>query len=154
MTAFPAAVIEVLEDELPNHFPDYEILTRPLAQTDPALSVGVFATDWRPEPGSEEIGGLQPTINNYLIRLQAMTKNTDRQEGRANASTAGSLLRTMLYRDPTLRVRLTQLQYEAMGGVERLQRYGVQTQRFLNNELRGTFVHFVSTDFWVQTSIT
>lgn len=154
MSAFPAAIIEVLEEDLPASFPSYEILTRPLTQTDPAYSIGVFATDWRPEAGSDEIGGIQPTINNYLIRLQVMTKNTDRQDGRANASAAGSLLRTMLYRDPTLRVRLTQLQYEAMGGTERVEQFGVQTQRFLNNELRGTFIHFVSTDFWVQTSIT
>lgn len=130
----------------------WEIAKRPLRPMDPNLTIGIFAVDWVPRDDSREIGmPFGPTLNTYLLRFQTLVKHSHEEEGRVLFSTAAKKLRTMLARDPDLRVRLAALSEVELAAKETVRRFGVRNQRFLNNELRGAFVYMATTDFFVET---
>jgi hypothetical protein len=131
--------------------PPTEILKRPLRHTDPALSLGIYAYNWVPNPESAQIGQNEPALATYLYRIQLMVKHATETEARALFTSHGKIVRAILYRDTALRVRLAALQEDLLGSRERFMRFGVRNQSFLNNELRGAFVYLATTDLWVET---
>lgn len=152
---FPENIIDVLFDRFEATMPDHHVARRPLRYTDPARSVGVFVVNWQPdEEDSSLIGQAEPALSRYFIRIQNMIQAAGEEEGRALYAADAKIVRAMLYRDPTLRVRLTELTETVFGTIERLQRFGVRTQSFLNNELQGQFVYLATTDLWIETEIT
>ena len=149
---FPSNIVLLLDDVVRAAMPDYEVAKRPLRLMDPAKSIGIFLVDWQPVVGTEEMGNsFGPTLNTYLLRLQVLVKHGDEAEGRVMFTTAAKKLRTMLARDPDLRVRLAALSEVELAAKETVRRFGVRNQRFLNNELRGAFVYMATTDFFVET---
>lgn len=154
MAGFPENIIDVLEARFKATMGDHAIIRRPLRHADPARSVGMFVVNWVPDQNEAQIGQVEPVLANYFVRIQNMIKAGDEIEGRNLYGVDAKTVRAMLYRDPTLRVEFTGLTEEVLGTVERLQKYGIQTQSFMNNELQGQFVYLATTDLWIQTEIT
>ena len=150
LTVFPTNIIDAVQTAISGTMTDYLTIDRPVRYTDPHQTASVYATDWN--PGTEmEIGGIEPTINRYLVTIQLFLKIADERQGRRQIALDSKILRTVLYRDPTLGVAFATMSETLLGSVERFQRRGVQSQRFLNNEMRGAFVFLSTSVLWVET---
>jgi hypothetical protein len=135
---------------------DLEVFKRPLRDSDPVQSIGVFGSQWLPEEESHEMRGLpagvrEPTLASYLIGIQAFVKDADEERGAATHGTLSKLIRTMLYRDDDLRVGLRSLSVTSSDSIERTGRFGIRTQRYLSNELSGSWLYLSTIEFWLET---
>jgi len=128
-----------------------QVINRPLRPTDPNGAIGIYAVDWNPQ--EYQIGQYDPAVTRYLIAVQSFVKHGDDQQGVALHARMAKRVRVMLYRDDELRVRLGSLSVSEGGVTERLQRWGVQTQRYLSNEVQGSFMYLAVTELWVETEI-
>jgi len=156
---FPANAVQTIADRIKSTVAVSDldptgkaVFVRPLRPTDPAVSVGVFALDWRPD--QYEIMGKpngDPTLATYLLAIQCLVKHTDEQEGLTLHTETAKAVRSMLYRDATLRVALTSLTESSLGATERALKWGVGQQRYANNELNGTFLFLTTTELSLQT---
>lgn len=152
MASFPNNVVSILMDRLKANMPDWEVLGRPIRIADPNHSLGVYALDWQPQEQTMQIGGgNEPVLSRYNLRVQNLIKNTDEAEGRADFTVAAKSVRAIVARDSVLRDSFPQLQETLLGVRERLMRYGIRGQSFLNNDIRGTFTFLATTDLWVET---
>jgi hypothetical protein len=109
-----------------------------------------------PDDDSFEMRGLpsgihEPSLSSYLIGIQAFVKDGDEERGAAVHGTLSKLVRTMLVNDATLRVGLRSLSVTTSGITERTQRFGVRTQRYLSNELSGSWLYLSTIEFWLET---
>lgn len=153
-------VVSVLETRFTELLNDatqeYSVLTRTLRPTDPNQAIGIFASDWAPFEDSMEMGGpgvpAEPTISRYNFRIQNMVKAANEVEGRQMFARDAKIIRAILYRDQALAVRLRDINEVTLDSSERVMRYGVQRQRFLNNEIRGSFLYLATTELWVDTA--
>lgn len=150
---FPLNVIDVLKEVLVTKLPpdEYTILRRPLRPADPNNSIGLFPNDWAPIPGSREMGFLGDTLGTYGVRIHLLVKAANEEDGRAQYAIRAKKLRTILAHDADLHVRLGELTEVDDSTRERLTRYGIRNQRFLNNELSGQFLFLATTEFWIET---
>lgn len=157
-TSFPDSIGDELASALDNGFDgDYTIVRRPIRSGDPAQTIGIFAFDWTPTPGSAEMNSAhlkEPTLQTYTIRIQLLRKDADEVSGRASAALDTKILRTVLYRDSDLQVSLGQLTEDLLGSRERMQRWGLRNQRFFNNQVGAQFLFLTQTDFWAETEST
>ena len=149
---FPTNIVAVLRDYLLTLSSVDQVFARPLRPEDPHRSVGIVAGMWTPE--DYNIGQHDPATAQYTLAIQALTKNTDEQEGIAHHTVLGKNIRHMLYRDPAFRVALSGLTEAVLGTIERVQRWGVRTQRFRSNEISGAWLYLTTTEFWVETEQT
>jgi len=148
---FPENVVEELSYNLAE-IPEVEVvLRRPLRPTDPNGALGVFALSWNPE--EYQIGQFDPATTRYMLNIQSFVKHGNDEEGVVLHSRLAKRVRVMLYRDQQLRVGLGTLSVTEGGVTERFQRWGVVTQRYLNNEMEGTFLYLAVTEMWVETEI-
>lgn len=153
-TAFPGNVVEKVRPRLEALDSDLFVASRPLQPTDPVQSVGVTAAQWYPMEGSQELGRNfpgEPTIQRYDFVIQALIKHTDQSAGTAVISALSTMIRRMLYRDASLAVALSSLSSSSLGAIERTQRWGVGSQRYLTNEISGSWVFVSTSEFWVET---
>lgn len=125
------------------------VLARPLRPTDPDVSIGVYLVDWTPR--DYQIGQNDPVVGLYEFRVDLLVKHIEEMQGRTLSAKYAKMIRTMLYGDGDLRVALSQTTEEFNGLVERVQKCGVRVQRFLNNEIKGTFLYLASSEFYVET---
>src|SRR5687768_5685858 len=132
---FPTNVIRVVRDFVLEMSSVEIFFARPLRPEDPHASVGMTAGLWT--PGEELIGQHDPNTSQYNFAIQALSKHTDEQEGIAHHTVHGKQIRHMLYRDSAFRVALSSLTETVLGTTERVQRWGVRTQRFRSNEIAG-----------------
>lgn len=148
---FPENIVEELSITLDTLAEVDKVVHRPLRPTDPNGSIGIYAVDWNPQ--EYQIGQYDPAVTRYLVAIQSFVKHGDDQEGVALHARMAKKVRVMLYRDDELRVRLGTLSVTEDGMTERLQRWGVQTQRYLSNEVQGSFMYLAVTEMWVETEI-
>lgn len=148
---FPENIIEELAISLDLLDGIDKVVKRPVRPTDANGTAGVYAVDWSPE--DYQIGQYDPAVTRYLIAIQTFVKHGDDEEGVLLHGRLGKRVRVMLYRDDELRVRLGSLNTQELGVTERTQRWGVRTQRYLSNELQGTFLYLAVTELWVDTEI-
>lgn len=154
-TGFPGNVLGEIELSLQDYMPMFQVIRRPVRQTDPERTIGLFLVDWTPRMDSVLIGPQwEPELATYEYRLQLLIKHTDEIEGRRMFGAASKSLKAILYRDPDLVVRLTTLNETVLDVRETVKRFGVRRQRFLNNEIRGSFLYLAATDLWVETEST
>ena len=148
---YPEVVVDAIYDEVQLLDEAITALRRPLRPTDPNYSVGIFGTDW--QPVEHEIGGPpDPSLSRYEVSIQSLVKHAVEEEGQALHTNIAHRLRTMLYRNNDLRVRLGQMRIEFAGGVsEGVTRTGISNQRFRSNEIQGQFVYVSLTNFWFET---
>lgn len=154
---FPNNAVLVIAEHLKTLDADLFVTKRPLRKTDPNQSVGVYATYWSPNEDSYESRGIpsahEPTLNNYIIGIEAYIKDGDEERGLSAHSVLSSSIRAMLYRDPELLVALRSLIAVTAQSKERLQRFGIRTQRYSSNELQGSFLYLSVLEIWLETEI-
>jgi hypothetical protein len=155
---FPNNVIELLHFRIPS-FVDgaspvdtrVQAFKRPLRQTDPQQCVGVFPAMKRPDPRSFEIGFKAPTLNRYSVIMQSMVKSTNEAEAISIHSILANRLTRMFHHDLVLDAGLTALVINVDNIRERLQRRGIELQRYLDNQVEGTFVRTSWVECWFET---
>lgn len=136
---------------------DLVVLNRPPRDSDGNQVVGVFPMTWVPDESSHEMLGQnqlaagEPTLQRYVIAVQAFVRDTDEQRGIRVHSVLAKLVRTILYRDAALAVGLNTLSVEMFGSRERIQKRGIQVQRFLANEVDQVFMFLSSCEYFVDT---
>jgi hypothetical protein len=158
--AFPNNVVDGLATRMGLIDADIFVTRRPLRDSDPLQSIGVFAALWTPNPDSVEMRGFadpgpgEPTLSRYVVTIQAFIKDADQERGMATHSVLSSTIRAILYRDIPLRTLLASLSVDTLGVTERIRRWGVTAQRFLNNELTSEWLYLSSIEMWVETETT
>lgn len=152
-----AARADLLDDEpAPNRL---VVLKRPLRNSDPVQSIGVFGTQWTFDPESFEWHGgpggpSEPTIQRYTLGIQAFVKDMDEERGLYTHSVLTKMIRSMLYHDDPLRVALSALSVLMDGSTESTKRWGISQTRYLSNEISGEWLYLSTTDFWLETENT
>lgn len=155
-TVFPNNVVSASKTRVQTFDADLFVTSRPLRDSDPPQSVGVFASLWNPEEDSLEMKGLpvgrqEPTLQRYRVTIQALTKNMDEETGIFEHATLSKMVRGMLYRDEALRVQLATLVWTDGLTTERAKRWGVVNQRFISNEIGGVWLYLSILEFWLET---
>lgn len=153
---FPELAVELIRDRVLMIDPDptqpITVVRRPLRTSDPVQCIGVFGATWTPDVTSHEMRGHnEPTLGVYTIAVQVKVEDMDEERGLKLHSTMSKHVRAMLYRDAVLRVGLAALSVTMSGSTERAKRWGVRTQRYLSNELEGSFLHLSTLEFWLET---
>lgn len=153
---FPNNVVSLMKARAKLLDKDIEVFGRPLRSSDPNQCIGILAAQWLPDEESYEmLGGPQgrhePTLQSYLITVQALVRDTDEERGLATHAVLSKMIRSMLYRDEPLRVALLSLNVQMNGSTERLQRFGVRQQRFFSNEISGSWLYLSNLEFWIET---
>lgn len=163
-SVFPSNVIYCLTQVLPGIDERLTVLGRPLRSTDPNFSIGIFATLWQPDEQSYEMGSAllgqpqptapaEPTLSSYTLGIQCLVKDGDEQRGLNINSILAKRIRSVLYRNEPLRVALGSLSVTDGDSVERMRRWGMRNQRYMNNDIEGTFVYISTLDYWIETEM-
>lgn len=160
IVCFPNNVISMLKAALQTIDPPTEpggddglrIEERPVRNTDYSETLGLFAGAWTPNQDTMEIGGHEPTVQRYTVIIESLVHDMDQERGIATHSLLSALVRHTLYRNPGVRVGLPLLTVPLGGHIEKLQRWGIGQQRFMNNDASGNFVFLSATDFWFETT--
>lgn len=151
---FPQNVVSLLVTRFDLMDADLFVIARPLNATDPNQSVGVTAAQWVPNEESIEMRGMgrnEPTLNKYLITVQAFIKDMDEERGLNVHSVLSRRVRSILYNDQPLRDALQSLSATLDGTVEAPRRWGVRQQRFFSNELDAIWLYLSNLEFWLET---
>lgn len=156
---FPNNVIALLAVRIPGYCDpspapgtaQLQVFKRPLRTTDPGQCVGVFPAMKRPDNTSIEMASLEPTLKRYSVILQTYVQDTNEEDCIAIHSTLSNRLWRMFYRDSPLAAGLTALAVSADNSIERLQRRGIELQRYLDNEIQGTFMRTSWIECWFET---
>lgn len=153
---FPQNVVTLVAENMKRIDEDLEVFRRPLRESDPTQSIGVFGAQWAPDEDSYEMRGgpagrHEPTIQQYTLGVQAFIIDMDEDRGLAVHSVLAKLVRTMLLSDPDLHVGLAGLVTTIGGTTERAARWGVRPQRLISNELSGSWIYLSTLEFWLDT---
>lgn len=153
---FPNNIVQKLKARAQALDANLYVAGRPLRNSDPTQSIGITSSMWTPDLESLEMMGLpvgnqQPTLSRYITNIQAFVKNMDEEVGISEHATLSNMLRTMLYSDSTLRVQLGSLVWTNGVKSERAQRWGILSQRFVSNEVRGEWLYLSNLEFWLET---
>ena len=158
-TAFPNCAIVALRDELKKIDPDVPVFTRSIRVGDPLQSLAIVPANWTPDANTWEVGGLTPTatptMGEYLLIIQCFNQDMDEERGLFTASAMSQLVRNTISRSVDVRVALSMLKHVTDTGLvlERFQRASVRGQRFLTNEVDGSFLHLSSLEVMIETEI-
>lgn len=142
-----ASSVQLLDDTL-------SVFMRPLRNTDPEFTVGVFGARWEPDDSSYEMRGQAnrgPSLSRYMIVIQAMVKDMEEVRGLRRSSNLGAAIRVMLLRDPALGVAFQSLRATPGGTTESSRRWGVRAHDFISNELSGTWTYLSTLEFMIET---
>lgn len=154
-TVFPNNIIQMIVTRIPVSVDaELTIIKRALRPTDPNQSVGVYPNVWGPEPESFEISPSMkniPTMQDYRVFVQSFVKHSDEEEAINTHGVLAQRIRAMLYGDGLLQLAFADLVYTSNGKTERAMRWGPQAQRFMSNEVQGSFLQSSITEFWLQT---
>lgn len=156
LNVFPGNVVSLVGGTIEAIDDDIILLKRPLRPSDPNLAVGVYGTVWTPNEDSLEIGHVgpsEPTLGQYQLGVQTLVKDGDTERALATSNVLSKHVRTVLYRNNALRVALGQLSVQDGTSVERLRRWGIKNQRFMANDIEGTFVTISVMDLWIETEM-
>ena len=143
----------------PNYYEGVRVFKRPLDRIDGDKAVSVVAVNWRPVATSKEMGKTaEHILQEYYIVVQVMVCDGEEERAIATHSLLATRVRHMLYRSPALAVVLPKLEVEfgSIGGVtmrEKLVKWDVTTQNFLNHEINGMFVYLASLEMRFTTTI-
>jgi hypothetical protein len=158
-TEFPNNVAALLHARIPGYVDptgtpgvdQVKVYLRPLRTSDGPQCVGVFPAMKRPDDRSFEIQSKEPTLKRYSLILQTLVVDSDEEACISAHSVLSNRLWRMVYRDSPLNAGLTALVVEADNSRERLQRRGVELQRYVSNEIDGSFIQTSWTECWFET---
>lgn len=153
---FPNNAVTVIRNQIAAVDSDLFVVRRPLKPDDKTQSVGVFGNQWNPNNDSYEMLGAasgrhSPTLSSYLITVQAFVKDMDEERGLAVHGVLAKIIRSMLVHGTALHVGLAALSVSMDGHTERAQRWGVNRQNFVSNQLSGTWLYLSTSEFWLET---
>jgi len=153
-TLWPQSFIDVLVGETPELMDVAgvnAVIDRPLDQTDANGSCGLYVMSWQPPPDAFEIGVNFPTRGNYMYALDFLSKGIDRASARTEMAVVTKRLRTMLYHDEQLQVRLKMLSESSAGVTENYSRMRVIKQDYEMGKLGDTHLAASTTIITVTT---
>jgi hypothetical protein len=162
---FPNNVVKAIFDHITDGNLDEEVypFMRPLRKTDPRVSLGVFASFWTPDErsfefnggalGGQTLGGAPsfPTLQRYMVSVQCSVTHGGQIEGLNKHSVFAKMVRDMLLVDPVLGVSLAGLSVTKNGITERMQRRWIPTQRYMSNEISGSFLYLATMELMIET---
>jgi hypothetical protein len=155
-TCFPNNAVIAIRDSIQQIDPDLYVTTRRLRPSDPNEAAGVWPSQWRPQEDSYEMRGplvasSEPTLQRYIIGVECSVKDADEARGLIRHAAFAKTVRGILYRDPTLAVSLRALSVSLLGETERTGRWGISNQRYLSNEIEGSWIYLSTLEFWIET---
>ena len=151
-TEFPNNVIDLVTLRIPTAVDtDLQVWKRMLRPTDGPQAVAVFPSTKLPVPISKEIRGVESTLKTYNIIIQSMVKDTDEAACISVHSILANRLWRLWLRDSPLHAGLTALSVAVDNTIERFQRRDMTLQRYLSNEVQGTFVQTAWIECWFET---
>lgn len=127
---FPNVIVDLIFECAPLSLPIQAAFKRPMRASDLDQSFFVYASNWRPDANSYEIGFHGPTIERYEIGMQALIKDMDRDRGQNRLGVLSELIRTFVYSDRSLRLGLEQLSTSFGGMVKKVQKVTVTKQNY------------------------
>lgn len=152
---FPNNIVQLVALRLPAVVDaELTILKRALRPADPNQSVGVYPNTWGPDSESFEMSPQMkniPTMQDYRVFVQSFVKHSDEEEAINTHAVLAQRIRAMLYADGLLQLAFADLVYTSSGKTERAMRWGPLAQRFMSNEVQGSFLQSSITEFWLQT---
>jgi hypothetical protein len=155
---FPNNLVKWIAIAMEGIDPGVKVFKRPLRNSDPQQSIGVFGQLWMPEQDSLEMQSLgnpapqQPTIQRYQLSVQAFVKDAEEARGLAVHSVLSQRVRSVLYTNPDLQVVFSELKANlGEGWVESMRRWGITVARYYSNDLNGTNVYLTTTELWTET---
>ncbi len=155
---FPNNAASLIVERMATIDSEIKIVQRALRDSDGQQAIGVFPMTWTPDENSFEMPAMpsqfaagEPTLQRYIIGIQGMVLDSDEQRGIAIHSVLAKRIRALLYRDNPLAVGLSTLSVQMYGSTERIQRRGILTQRFLNNEVGNVFMFLSSCEYYLET---
>lgn len=160
---FPNNACSLIVARIKTVYPTLQVLQRAVRDSDGSETVGVFPMTWVPDETSMEMTGQlvtaaappilagQPTLQRYVIGVQSFVTDSDEQRGIKRHSILAKQIRSFLYGDEPLAVGLSTLSVTMFGSTERIQKRGIQVQRFLNNDIQGVFVFLASCEYYIET---
>jgi hypothetical protein len=155
---FPNNVCSLITARVKAVYPTLTVFQRSLRDSDGTESVGIFPITWTPDDSSFEMpanpqlfAAGEPTLQRYIIGVQSFVKDTMEERGIRRHSILAKQIRSLLYRDQPLAIGLAALSVTMSGSLERIQRRGIQVQRFLNNDIQGVFLFLASCEYYVET---
>ena len=157
-TEFPNNIIALMAARIPTYVdgaspPEtrLRVFKRPLRESDPTQSVGVFPAMKRGDETSHETMGIEPTLKRYSVIMQTLVVDSDEEACIAIHSILSNRLWRMWYRDSPLNTGLTALAIDADNSRERMQRRGIELQRYVSNELEGSYIQTSWIECWFET---
>jgi hypothetical protein len=154
-TVFPDNACALIAARIPSVVDaDIQVFRRQLRPTDPVQCVGVFPITYVTNDQSTEIRSVQPTLNRYGVVVQSLVKEYNEEDGISIHSILSYRLRSMFYRDAPLHAGLTTLSVTMNNGMERMQRRGITTQRYMSNEVQKVFTFTSWLEVWLETETT
>lgn len=151
---FPNNVMTLIKARLAMIDTDIRIFGRPLRNSDPTQSIGVMGVLWLPNEGSYELRGdgiHTPSLDSYLITVQAFVLDADEENGLNTHGVLAETIRSILDRDASFHVALGLLSTTRNGVKKSTKRSGVRQQRYMSNELNGSFLYLSTLEFWLET---
>jgi hypothetical protein len=146
---FPECIFDVLKPHLKKLNGVQDVYERELDQNDMNGAVGLYLDGW--DPIDYEIGDVGPSISEYVINIEHLTKFAAREEGNLVHRSVARSIRSMLYRDTAVTVPLRQLVRVGDAHTERLMKWTL-AQRFASNNIQGSFYFMSVTTVYFQTS--
>lgn len=153
---FPNNAIYVLSQRFQMIDSDLIVKKRPIHANDGTQCIGVFPSQWLPNLQSYEMQGQDfhsTTLDQYLITVQAYVLDSDEERGLNTHGVLAETLRSILDRDDPLRVALHSLASTLNGVTKVCRRTGVRQQRYVSDELNGSFLYLSTLDFVLETEI-
>lgn len=157
---FPMGMIPAISDAMERNLnagtSEYTIVERPVGPTDPNRTVGISADEWAANPESKLIGvpNREPYESVYTFYIQNIIISGDPIEGRRVFAIDSKSIRAILYRDAAFHVALAGLTEDFMGSVERVKKYDVIRQQYMNSKMNIGFLYLCKTQFVITTEIT
>ena len=134
---------------------DTTVLLRPLRPSDPNQSIGIYPQTWSPDEDSYEISPQMrniPTLQDYRVYVQSFIKHGDEPTALNLHCVLAQRIRAMLYSDTQLQLAFAELIDTSSGKTERAMSWKPRAQRFISNEVSGSFLQSSITEFWLQTA--
>lgn len=155
-TVYPNCIINLIKLRIPVAVDaDVTVLMRPLRPSDPTQSIGLYPNTWSFEDDSFEMSPQMkniPTLQDYAVFVQSFVKDADEERAINTHGVMADRIRSMLYKDALLQQGFSELTYSSGGKTEKAMRWGLRAQRFMSNEVSGSFLQSSITEFWLQTA--
>ena len=155
---FPSNVIQIVAARMHQLWPSTDVKMRALRVTDKGTAIGVFPSEWTPDVDSYEMQQMpnprpagHPTIQSYLINVQAFHKDMEPERAIRIHSLMSKRIRSLLYHDTPLALGLQALRVELDGITETIQRRMIVRQKYLSNEIDGSWLYLSTLQYLIET---